>query len=104
MNKIKPYGDAIDEQLCIFNFKRRFKDTPKTMYDLKKDPNIKYEGQTIRFKHAFMKIIVDRYIKFHWQENKIENLPKEMLDGKDIWVRERDETNIIFNFISYIKK
>ena len=38
-----------------------------------------------------MKIIVDRYIK----------LPKEILDGKDIWVGESDETNIIFNFMSY---
>ena len=101
MNTIEPYDDAVDERLCIFNFKRRFTDIPKTMYDLKKDPNLKHEVETIRFKHAFMRIIVDRYTKFHLQENRTENVPKEIMDGKDIWVGDRDETNIICNFISY---
>ena len=50
LNKIVPLDNAVVDRLTIFNFKRKFVDNPKTIYELKKDENLEQELKTEKFK------------------------------------------------------
>ena len=48
--KIVPLDNAVYTRLTIFNFKRKFVDNPRNIYELKKDNNLEQEIETDRFK------------------------------------------------------
>ena len=70
--------NAVVRRLTVFNFKRKFVDNPRNIYELKKDNNLEQEIETAKFKQLFGMLIIQRYIKFNEEENRIESVPKEI--------------------------
>ena len=99
LNKIVPLDNAVVDRLTIFNFKRKFVDNPKTIYELKKDENLEQEIKTEKFKRLFGMLIIQRYFKFNQVENRIENIPKEIKNDKKEWIGDDKEIGLIPTFL-----
>ena len=78
--------NAAVDRLKVFDFKRKLVDNPRNIYELKKDNNLEQEIETDRFKQLFGMLIIQRYIKFNQEENRIESVPKEIKNDKEEWI------------------
>ena len=69
------------------------------MDELKKDNNKKQAIETDRFirlfGHMHGMLIIQRYMKFNREENRIERIPKEIINDKEEWIGDDKEIGLI---------
>jgi hypothetical protein len=80
---IKPYDDAIDKRINVISYTKPYVDNPDET-ELKADPNIDAEIDTIKFQQAFVRVLVMQYIK--GKKGKFDTAPGEVLNAKKDWI------------------
>jgi hypothetical protein len=88
---IKPYDDAVDERVRVISFKKSFVNEPTNELELKADPKIKDEIETLKFKKAFVGMLIWVYTF-----DNIEFEPIDVINGKEDWIQ--DDKNLIETF------
>jgi phage/plasmid-associated DNA primase len=91
---IKPYDDAVNNRVRVFNFEKTFVDVPKNDYELKKDLNLENEMTTNKFQTAFVNLLVKTYTDFIKNGN-IEYVPDEVSNAKTEWIGDDEEHTVI---------
>lgn len=73
-DNIEPCDDAVKNRLVCVNYQKVFVDEPTHQFQLKKNPNLDDEIQTLRFKNAFIWCLINAYKNFH-ETNKRVDMP-----------------------------
>jgi hypothetical protein len=92
IKKITPYDDAVNGRLQVFSYNKTFVDNPSNEFELKADPNLKQEIQTI----AFQKALIGLFIEAYKDKSKFEIIPAEALYCKKEWIS--TDTNPVDTF------
>lgn len=95
MNKITPYDSAVRNRIKIIPFSKQFVENPTNENELKKDENVKSEIDTLRFKQVFVGLLIKRYIQFIRDENSLETVPVDVIQGIEDWVGGDEDTNLV---------
>lgn len=79
IDKISPMDDAVVSRVRAINYQKVYTENPKpeNLFELKIDPNFKYEIETYNFKIGFMTLLMRSYKKFI-DEGRIEIEPSEI--------------------------
>lgn len=78
IDNIEPCDDAVKIRLVCVNYQKVFVDEPVNQFQLKKDPNLESEIQTLRFKNAFIWCLINAYKIFHVDKKRVDMPPAEM--------------------------
>ena len=94
MAELKPFDSAMDTRVRVYSMTKCFVDEPTNEYELKKDPNLEKEMETLLFRRCFVGLLIQSYLKF--QENgRIEFEPNEVKMARDDWVGTVEENDIM---------
>jgi phage/plasmid-associated DNA primase len=95
--EIKPYDDAVQNRVRVYSYTKSFVDEPANEYELRKDPNLEKEMQTLQFQRCFIGLLIKSYLSF--QHNKrIENEPEQVIVAKTEWMGSKEENDIFNKF------
>jgi len=94
MPAIKPFDDAVEKRLKVFGFKKEFVESPTNELELEMDVNIDKEVETIKFKKAFVNLMINDY--FNYLDDGMLEEPSELIQSKSDWVDE--ENNVLVKF------
>lgn len=82
--KIKPCDDALEKRLGVVSYTKQYVAEPSNELELKMDDGVKDEVKTLKFKQAFIGLLLYDYTLM--QENGIPPVPAEVLKAKIDWV------------------
>jgi hypothetical protein len=91
---INPYDDAVNNRVRIGNFEKTFVDNPTNSYELPKDLDLENEMTTLKFKTAFVNLLVKTYTDFV-KSGKKEIEPDEVINAKRDWIGDEKEHTIM---------
>jgi len=74
--QIKPLDDAIMTRVRPIPYDKVYVDEPSNAMELKKDPHLEDEIQTVRFKQGFLRLLFSDYLSFHRGGRVEEDLPE----------------------------
>ena len=94
IKKITPYDTAVDERLQIFSFNKTFVENPSNEFELKLDPNLKHEVQTLEFQ----KTLIGLFIHAYMNKTKFNTIPAQATYCKKEWVS--TDANPVETFIT----
>ena len=97
INRITPYDAAVSDRVRVIPYNKKFVDEPKTEFELKNDPNLKNEVDTLRFQRVFVGLLIRRYMRF-MENGGVEPVPASMLVAKADWMGEESEVSIMGQF------
>jgi hypothetical protein len=80
---IKPYDDAVKGRVRVISYTKSFVDEPSNEFELKKDEGIDEEIKTLKFKKAFVGLLIREYILF--QQNGLPDEPQAVIQAKVDW-------------------
>ena len=84
---IKPYDDAIDKRIRVASYTKQYVDgEPSNEMELKGDPEIDSEIDTLRFQQAFVKVLILKYLD--GQDGRFNDDPMEVIQAKQDWIGE----------------
>ena len=93
LNRIKPYDDAIDNRVKVINYPKNFVNRePENKLELRMDENLPNEMKTEEFQYAL--VMLKRYSKFIFEENKIEPEFEDVNQGKIDWIGDKEEMGL----------
>jgi phage/plasmid-associated DNA primase len=92
IKKITPYDDAVNGRVQIFSYNKRFVENPSNEFELKADPNLKHEVQTIEFQKALIGLFIQAYM----DKSKFDTIPAEALYCKNEWIS--TDANVVETF------
>ena len=82
-------------KFCKYDFKG------KNIYELKRDNNLEQEIETDRFKRLLGMLIIQRYIRFNLEENRVESITKEIKNDKE-WIGDEKEIGFIPTLLQHV--
>lgn len=85
MPKIKPYDDAVAGRSNVISFNKEYVDCPENEFQLKKDAAIEEEIDTVRFKRAFVGLLIREHMNYI-DGGRVFKAPSEALVAKDAWI------------------
>ena len=96
MNEIAGYDRAVDNRLVVFSYSKTFVDRPAEPDELLKDPGIDQEIQTLAFRKAMAKLLIQGY-----DESDRDGIavPESSEQAKSMWI-DRSQVNILECFTS----
>lgn len=95
--EIKPYDDAVQNRVRVYSYTKSFVDEPANEYELRKDPNLEKEMQTLQFQRCFIGLLIKSYLSF--QHNKrVENEPEQVIVAKTEWMGSKEDNDIFNKF------
>lgn len=97
--EIKPYDDAVKNRVRVYSYTKSFVDKPENEFELKKDPKLEAEMQTLRFQRCFVGILIRSYLNFN-TNRRIENEPSEVMMAKKDWMGDDKDNDIMVKFQS----
>ena len=95
--EIKPYDDAVEDRVRVYSYTKSFVDEPMNDNELKKDPNLNKEMQTLQFQKCFIGLLMQSYSLFQ-KNNRVDNEPAEVLLAKKDWMGSSEDNNIMTKF------
>ena len=95
--KIKPFDPAVQGRVKVYSMVKSFVDNPSNEYELKKDPNLDAEMQTILFQRCFIGLLIDSHRQFR-ANNCVEIVPDEVSLARDEWMGSNEDNNVITQF------
>lgn len=85
---IKPYDDAIDKRLRVVSYTKQYVEgEPQNEMELKGDPEIDAEIETVEFQQAFLQSLVWIYIK--GQSGCYDKDPEGVISAKQDWIEDK---------------
>ena len=98
--EILPYDDAVSGRVRVYSYTKTFVDEPvDDKLQLKKDPELEKEMQTLRFQRCFILMLLVSYQNFNQPpNNRKEKEPLEVMVAKKDWMGEDKENDIITKF------
>jgi phage/plasmid-associated DNA primase len=81
--KIMPYDDAVNNRVRVISYTKPYVENPNE-YELKIDPNIDAEFDTLDFQRCFLELLIRQYwlgIQGFYKEE-----PEEVLQAKENWI------------------
>ena len=110
--KIMPYDDAVNNRVRVVSYNKQYVEEPSNDYELKLDPKIDAEFDTLHFQRCFLEIFIRQYHKGREGEFTVE--PVEVLQAKEDWIgtdigclsaflQEYEITNIETDFVKSIE-
>jgi len=81
--KIMPYDDAVNNRVRVVSYTKPYTENP-TEYELKLDPYIDNEINTLGFQRCFLEIMIRQYWRGKQGEFKAE--PPEVIQAKEDWI------------------
>ena len=95
--KIKPFDPAVQGRVKVYSMVKSFVDNPSNEYELKKDPNLDAEMQTILFQRCFIGLLIDSHLQYR-ANNCVEIVPDEVSLARDEWMGSNEDNNVITQF------
>lgn len=96
---ITPYDDAVNNRLNVVRFSKKFVEEPTNEYELKMDVNLDNELRTEKFQYHFMKLVINRYIKFV-KDGRVDVIPQAVANAKVEWIGDDNDTNVMSKFMN----
>jgi hypothetical protein len=96
--EIKPYDDALMNRVRVYSYTKPFVDEPTNEFELKKDPELEKEMQTLRFQRCFVGMLIMSYLKFNDDDRRVEIEPNEVMMAKKDWMGDDKDNNIMEKF------
>ena len=81
--KIIPYDDAVNNRVRVISYEKIYSDNPKEN-ELKSDPNIDKEFETLIFQRCFIEIFFRQYSR--WMNGEFRSEPVEVIQAKKDWI------------------
>jgi len=94
---IKPLDDAVSNRLDFVSYNKPYVDEPTCDLELKSDPALKDEMETMAFKQSFLRILIEQYWKGK-STKCFDTTPEEVKMARNEWVGE-DEVGVIAPFL-----
>jgi phage/plasmid-associated DNA primase len=96
--EIKPYDDALMNRVRVYSYTKPFVENPQNEFELKKDPELENEMQTLRFQRCFVGMLLISYLKFNDDDNRKEVEPAEVMMAKKNWLGDDKDNDIMAKF------
>jgi len=80
--RIVPYDDAVSNRVRVVSYEKIYSDNPNE-HELKSDPNIDKEFETLIFQRCFIEIFIRQYWK--WMNGEFKSEPQEVVQAKKEW-------------------
>ena len=82
MPRIVPYDDAVSNRVRVVSYEKIYNEDPNE-YELKSDPEIEKEFETLKFQRCFMEIFLRQYWK--WMNGEYNSEPAAVIQAKKDW-------------------
>jgi hypothetical protein len=80
--KIVPYDNAMADRTAVFSFSKTYVENPSNEFELKMNPNLKYEILTVEFQRALVGLLIQAYMN----KSKFTYIPDESIRSKEEWI------------------
>jgi hypothetical protein len=80
--RIVPYDDAVSNRVRVVSYEKIYSEDPNE-YELKSDPEIEKEFETLKFQRCFMEIFLRQYWK--WMNGEYKSEPAAVIQAKKDW-------------------
>lgn len=82
--KITPYDDAVNNRVRVVSYTKPYIECPVNKHELKMDPNIDAEFDTLTFQRCFLEVFIQQYYK--WKQGEFSIEPLEVTQAKEDWI------------------
>jgi hypothetical protein len=96
--EIKPYDDAMINRVRVYSYTKSFVDEPQNDFELKKDPELEDEMQTLKFQRCFVGMLLMSYLNFNDVLKRVEIEPNEVMMAKKNWMGDDKDNNMMTKF------
>jgi phage/plasmid-associated DNA primase len=97
MQKIEPMDLPMQNRARVYTYTKSFVDEPSNEFELKSDPNLTREMETLRFQRCFIGLLLQSYMHFV-EAGRTEEEPAEVMGAIKDWIGSKEDNDIMTIF------